>query len=31
MLMSPDEYNEFLKREAASIAKLVADLNLPKQ
>jgi tripartite-type tricarboxylate transporter receptor subunit TctC len=31
MLMSPEEFNEFLKREAAAIAQLVSDLRLPKE
>jgi tripartite-type tricarboxylate transporter receptor subunit TctC len=31
MLMSPEEYNEFLKREVATVTKLVSDLGLPKE
>jgi tripartite-type tricarboxylate transporter receptor subunit TctC len=31
MLMSPDQFNEFLKREVLDMGKLVAELNIPKQ
>jgi len=31
MPMSPDEFTRFLKDEAAAMAKVVTDLNLPKQ
>jgi tripartite-type tricarboxylate transporter receptor subunit TctC len=31
MTMSPEEFTEFLRRDAAQMSKLVADLKLPKQ
>jgi tripartite-type tricarboxylate transporter receptor subunit TctC len=31
MLMSPDEFNEFLKHEVVQMNKFVTDLHLPKQ
>jgi tripartite-type tricarboxylate transporter receptor subunit TctC len=31
MLMSPEEFNDFLKREVAAVGQLVSDLGLPKE
>ena len=31
MIMSPDEYNEFLKRDAAQVQKVIAELGVQKQ
>ena len=31
MLLSPEEFDPFVKRELVSIGKLVSDLALPKE